>query len=172
MPEQGTVAGGAASRAAGFLRRWLGGFRLAYLPVLATYFAYGASTIVAVAMLFFEKQALGLTPAEAAGIAFWLGLPWSMKMVAGVASDVYPIAGSRRGAYMLLGAGCAIAGFAALATIVETRTAYLVASLLYTVGFMVQDVVADALSVEIAESDEELGQIQTLGRMALLVGTI
>jgi hypothetical protein len=37
---------------------------------------------------------------------------------------------------------------------------------------MIQDVVADALSVEVAENDEELGQIQTLGRMALLAGTI
>ncbi|MBI2491083.1 MAG: hypothetical protein HYV94_03120 [Candidatus Rokubacteria bacterium] len=41
-----------------------------------------------------------------------------------------------------------------------------------TVGFMVQDVVADALSVQVAETDEEMGQIQTLGRMALLVGSI
>ena len=35
---------------------------------------------------------------------------------------------------------------------------------------MIQDVVADALSVEVARSDEEMAQIQTLGRMALLVG--
>lgn len=166
------VPGGAASRARGLLRRWVGGFRPAYLPVLLTYFAYGASTIIAVAMVFFEKQALGLTPAEAAAIAFWLGLPWSMKMVVGVASDVLPILGSRRVAYLLLGVACSLGGFAALATVVETKAAYLIASLLYTVGFMVQDVVADALSVEIAETDEELGQIQTLGRMALLLGTI
>jgi hypothetical protein len=44
--------------------------------------------------------------------------------------------------------------------------------ILVTVGFMVQDVVADALSVEIAADDAEIGQIQTLGRMALLVGGI
>jgi len=37
---------------------------------------------------------------------------------------------------------------------------------------MVQDVVADALSVEVAGSDEELAQIQALGRMALLAGGI
>ena len=111
-----------------------------------------------------------MTPAEAAAIAFWLGLPWSMKMVAGVASDVYPILGSRRGAYLLLGALCALAGYAALATTAATRGAYLACSVLIAVGFMVQDVVADALSVEIAESDEEIGQIQTLGRMALLAG--
>lgn len=152
--------------------RWFGGFRIGYLPVLLTYFCYGASSVTAIALLYFEKDLLGLTPAEAAEIAFWLSLPWSMKMVGGVASDVYPIAGSRRGAYLLLGALCTLAGYAALATTVSSRGAYLAVSVLIAVGFMIQDVVADALSVEVAESDEELGQIQTLGRMALLTGTI
>ena len=114
----------------GLLRRWLGGIRISYLPVLITYFCYGASAVTSVALLYFEKDLLGLTPAEAAGIAFWLGLPWSMKMVAGVASDVYPIRGSRRGAYLLLGALCSATGYAALATTVRTRGSYLAFSVL------------------------------------------
>jgi hypothetical protein len=167
-----TAAHAAPPVTANPLTRWLGGFRIGYLPVLTTYFCYGASAVTAVAMLYFEKDVLGLTPAEAAGVAFWLGLPWSMKMVAGVASDVYPIRGSRRGAYLLLGALCSAVGYAALASSVRTRGAYLAFSVLIAVGFMVQDVVADALSVEIAENDREIGQIQTLGRMALLMGGI
>jgi hypothetical protein len=43
---------------------------------------------------------------------------------------------------------------------------------LVTIGFMVQDVVADALSVEVARTDEEIAQVQALGRMALLAGGI
>src|SRR5262249_12138014 len=125
-----------------------------------------------VADVFFQKDTLKLTPAEVAGIAFWLGLPWSMKMVAGVASDVYPILGSRRIGYLLLGTLASLAGYAAMAASVTTKAGYLAASLLITVGFMVQDVVADALSVEVAETDEEIGQIQTLGRMATLGGGI
>src|SRR5437879_12301810 len=85
-------------------RRWFGGFRVAYLPVLLTYLCFGASMVTSIALLYFEKDRLGLTPGEAAGIAFWLGLPWSMKMVVGVASDVRPIFGSRRGAYLIVGA--------------------------------------------------------------------
>jgi MFS family permease len=154
------------------LGRVIGGFRLAWTPILLTYFCFGASAITGVADLFFQKQVLELSPAEAAGIAFWLGLPWSMKMVAGVASDVWPIFGSRRTAYLLVGAGCSLIGYALLAATVSTKGAYLAAALLITVGFMVQDVVADALSVETAESDEEIGQIQTLGRMAVLAGGI
>src|SRR5262245_59386401 len=95
-----------------------------------------------------------------------------MKMVAGVASDVYPILGSRRVAYLLLGALCTLGGYALMAGSVATKSAYIVATLLVAIGFMVQDVVADALSVEVARNDEELGQIQTLGRMALLVAAV
>ncbi len=137
-----------------------------------TYFCYGASAVTGVAELFFQKDVLKLSPAEAAGIAFWLSLPWSMKMIAGVGSDVYPLFGSRRTAYLLLGAGLTLSGYGLLATNVDTKSAYLVAALLVAIGFMVQDVVADALSVEVAERDEEIGQIQTLGRMALLLGGI
>ena len=154
------------------LRRVFGAFRLAYVPVLVTYFAYGASAVTQVALLYFQKDTLGITPAEVARIAFWANLPWSMKMVAGVASDCYPILGSRRKPYLLLGAVLAAVGYAALATVVDTAGAYLAATVVIAVGFMVQDVVADALSVEIAISDEDRAQIQTLGRVAILGGSI
>ncbi|HSD62026.1 MAG TPA: MFS transporter [Burkholderiales bacterium] len=156
----------------GLLARLFGRFRLAYLPVLAVYFSFGASALTGVATVYLQKDTLHLTPAEVAGIGFWLGLPWSMKMVAGVASDRYPILGSRRSAYLLLGAVCTLAGYALTATVVSTKGHYLLAMLLVTVGYMIQDVVADALSVELAQDDEELGQIQALGRMALLAGGI
>jgi hypothetical protein len=152
--------------------RLLGTFKLAYLPVLITYFAYGASAITGVALLYFQKDTLRVTPAEAAQIGFWAGLPWSMKMVVGVASDRVPILGARRTPYLLFGALLSAAGYAALATVVDTKGAYLAAVVLIAVGFMVQDVVADALSVEVAETDEDIAQIQTFGRMALLAGTI
>ncbi len=156
----------------GLVRRLLGSMRLAYLPVLVTYFCYGASGITSIALLYFQKDALGITPAEAAGIAFWVALPWSTKMVAGVASDVYPILGSRRVSYMLVGALLTFAGYAWLATTASSKATYLAAMVLIAVGSMVQDVVADALSVEVARNDEEIKQVQTLGRMALLVGSI
>ncbi|HET7875368.1 MAG TPA: hypothetical protein VFN71_07560 [Methylomirabilota bacterium] len=154
------------------LRRWFGTFRLAYLPILVTYFAYGASGVTGIALIFFQKDALGITPAEAAGIAFWAALPWSIKMVVGVASDVHPIFGSRRASYLILGALCSLAGYAYLARMVSGKGGFLIAMVVVAVGFMVQDVVADALSVEVADTDEEIAQVQTLGRIALLGGSI
>jgi uncharacterized membrane protein YiaA len=157
---------------AAMFMRFFGTVKLAYLPVLITYFCYGASAITTIALLFFQKEALGITPADAAAIAFWVALPWSTKMVAGVASDSYPIFGSRRKAYLLIGAFASLTGYALLATVVAGRGGYLAAMVLVTVGFMVQDVVADALSVEVARSDEEIAQVQALGRMAMLIGGI
>jgi hypothetical protein len=156
----------------GLVERLIGQVRLAYLPVLVTYFCYGASGITGIAVLYFQKDTLRITPAEAAGIAFWLGLPWSMKMVVGAASDCYPILGGRRTPYLILGALCSVAGYGLLATVVGTRGGFLAAMVLVAVGYMVQDVVADALSVEVARTDEEVAQIQTLGRMAVLAGGI
>lgn len=172
MPEEITAAPAAEHSLVALAHRLLGGFRLAYLPVLLTYFCYGASGITGIALVFFEKDALKLTPAEVAGIAFWLGLPWSMKMVAGAASDVYPIFGSHRTAYLLVGALCSLIGYGMLASVIDSKGSFLIAMLVVTVGFMIQDVVADALSVEVARNEEEIGQIQALGRMALLVGSI
>ncbi len=172
MPEPTAVSRDATRAPIGWVGRLFGNVRLAYLPVLITYFCYGASGITTIALLFFQKDTLRITPADAAAIAFWVALPWSTKMVAGVASDVYPIFGSHRKAYLLLGALASLAGYAWLATAVHTRGAYLAAMVLVTVGFMVQDVVADALSVEVADTDEEIAQVQALGRMALLIGSI
>jgi BT1 family len=176
MPETDVLPGlpsrGSAPPPPGLLTRLFGTFRLAYLPILVAYFAYGASGVTGIALLYFEKDTLGLTPAEVAGIGFWVGLPWSMKMVVGVASDRYPILGHRRLPYLLLGALCSLVGYGLLAGVVRGKGAFLTTLVLVTVGFMIQDVVADALSVEVARNDEEVGQIQTLGRMALLTGTI
>lgn len=154
------------------VREVVGTLRLAYVPVLVTYFAYGASAVTSVGLLYFQKDVIGLTPAQVASVAFWANLPWSMKMVVGVASDRVPIASGRRKPYLWLGALLSLLGYAAMAAWVTTRAGYLAAMVCIAVGFMVQDVIADALSVEVAETDEELAQVQALGRMALLLGSI
>jgi hypothetical protein len=136
------------------------------------YFAYGASTVTAVALVFLQKDALALTPAEVAEIAFWTNIPWSMKMVVGAASDSHPLFGSRRISYLLLGTLATTLGYLGLATVVATKGAYLAAMVLVAAGFMVQDVVADGLSVEVAETEADVAQVQTLGRMAFLSGMI
>jgi hypothetical protein len=62
--------------------RFFGTVKRAYLPVLITYFCYEASAITTIALLFFQKEALGITPADAAAIAFWVALPWNLALSA------------------------------------------------------------------------------------------
>src|SRR3990167_6464313 len=121
MPEPSTTPPAAPAR----FRRLFGTLRLSYVPVLVTYFGYGANSVTAIGLLFFQKNELAITPAEAAGIAFWAALPWSTKMVVGVASDVYAILGSRRASYLILGALCTLGGYGWLATAVHTKGAFL-----------------------------------------------
>jgi BT1 family protein len=165
-------------------------FRLAYLPLLMVYFAYGALGIVAVAESFWVKSALTLTPAELASLAVWLTLPWAVKMVFGELVDTVPILGSQRRVYVFIGASLIAASLVMLAgtaggwiTFAPPEVLFVAASLLSVVGVVLQDVVADAMSTEVvpridangrprpkAEIDHDLGMVQVLGRLALSIG--
>ncbi len=139
---------------------------------MAVYFSFGASIFTGVATVFLQKD-LGLTPAEVASVGFWLGLPWASKLVLGIASDQCPLFGSRRTAYLVLGVFCTLLGYGLMATVAAaTKAQYLSAMLLVIICYIIQYIIDDALSVELALDDEELGQIQALGRMVLLAGWI
>jgi MFS family permease len=165
-------------------------FRLAYLPLLMVYFAYGALGIVAVAESFWVKTALTMTPAELASLAVWLTLPWAVKMVLGELVDTVPILGSQRRAYVFIGASMIAASLVLLAgtaggwiTVAPPEVLFVTASLVSVVGVVLQDVVADAMSTEVVprtradgsprpkeEIDHDLGMVQVLGRLALSLG--
>ena len=130
--------------------------RLAYLPLLMVYFAYGATGLTAVAQAFWVKEALVWTPAELASLAVWFSLPWTVKMVFGELVDTVPLLGSQRRTYVFLGAALVAISFVLLAgaaggwiTVLSADKLYVVAMLLATLGVVIQDVVADAMSTEV-----------------------
>src|SRR5215510_7881163 len=90
-------------------------FRLAYVPVVMVYFAYGALGLIDVTRDFWIKESLSLTPAHLAAIAVWLMLPWTVKMVFGELVDTVPIFGSQRKSYVLIGASFMAVGLLILA---------------------------------------------------------
>ncbi len=165
-------------------------FRLAYLPLLMIYFAYGALGITAVADSFWVKKSLTMTPEDLASLGVWLTLPWTVKMVFGELVDAVPLLGSQRRAYVFLGASLVATGLVLLAgaaggwiTFARPDTIYVLASLLTVTGVVLQDVVADAMSTEVvardnpdgtprdkAAVDRDLGMVQVLGRLALSLG--
>src|SRR5258706_8069495 len=90
-------------------------FRLSYVPVVMVYFAYGALGLIDVTRDLWIKESLSLTPADLAGIAVWLMLPWTVKMVFGELVDTVPILGSQRKSYVLIGAALMAGGLVILA---------------------------------------------------------
>jgi MFS family permease len=164
--------------------------RLAYLPLLMVYFAYGAMGLIAVAQTFWVRTSLTWSAADLAALAFWFQLPWTIKMVFGELVDTVPILGSQRRAYVFAGAVLIAVSFILMAgsaggwiTALSPNQIFVVASLLGVTGSVVQDVVADAMSTEVVprsnpdgslrpkeDIDHDLGMVQVLGRLALSFG--
>lgn len=165
--------------------------RWSFLPPLLIYFAYGAQGITTVAASFFVKEYLDLSAALLAGLAFWVGLPWALKMPLGHLVDLI-----WRWKYLLIlaGAGLMVSSYGILAAIVLEPTMmgavmplnawYVTAALLAPCGFVLQDVVADAMSVEAVPHTDAQGNplpesetkslhttMQTFGRIALIGGS-
>src|SRR4029079_15911395 len=86
------------------LLRPIRAFRLNYVPVVMVYFAYGTLGLIDVTRDLWIKESLSFTPSQLAGIAVWLTLPWTVKMVFGELVDTVPIFGSQRKSYIILGA--------------------------------------------------------------------
>lgn len=166
--------------------------RLSYLPPLMVYMAAGISGLTAIVGTFFVKDYLGLSAAFLAALGFWAGIPWVLKMPLGHLVDliwrwkswlVY-LGASLIAASLLIMVGL-IAERAAMAAVMPVEAWYVTAELLAPVGYVVQDVVADAMTIEAVPRVDEQGRpmdpetrklmhttMQTLGRVAIIGGTV
>jgi len=182
------------------LQRWLDAmlvdlfraFRWSFLPPLMIYFAAGVSGLTAIVGTFFVKEYLGLPASFLAGLVFWAGLPWALKMPLGHLVDII----WRWKSYLvLLGAALITTSLMimyalirypeAAADIMPIESWYVLSFILAPCGYVVQDAVADAMSVEAVPSVDGAGRaisdemskflhttMQTLGRIALISGLI
>ena len=164
--------------------------RWSYLPPLMVYFAAGVSGLTSVAGAFFLKEYLDLSASFVAGLAFWAGLPWILKMPLGHVVDLF---WRWKALLILIGAGlitCSLLIMYALVTfpgqmgeVMPIGSWYVLAVLLAPSGYAVQDVVADAMTVEAVPQVDDTGKpfspevsralhttMQTLGRVAIISG--
>lgn len=162
--------------------------RLRYLPLLAIYFAYGASAFSAIGESFFIKERLDLSAVQLLAFGVWLSLPWNIKMVFGQLVDSIPILGSVRRSYIFLAGGLMACGSILMAglagqwhwvmVLAPPNAIFFCASLVTIIGVVLQDVVADAMSVQVVEREDrseeaihhDLARVQLLGRLALSLG--
>jgi MFS family permease len=166
--------------------------RWSFLPPLMVYFAAGISGLTAIVGTFFVKEYLGLSAAFLAALSFWAGLPWALKMPLGHLVD---LAWRRKALLVYLGALLIAASLVimyalimhteAMRQVLSVDTWYVVSSLLAPAGYVLQDTVADAMSVEAVPRVEADGRplseekikilnttMQTLGRIALISGLV
>lgn len=182
------------------MRAWLDGvlgdllrqLRWSFLPPLMVYFAAGISGLTAIVGVFFVKDYLGLSAAFLAGLGFWAGLPWTLKLPLGHLVDILwrwkgllVYAGAAMIAVSLLIMYALITRTADMAQIAPVEGWYVASVLLAPCGYVVQDAVADAMSVEavprIGEDGAPISEeqakalhttMQTLGRIALIGGSV
>ncbi len=166
--------------------------RLSYLPPLMVYMAAGISGLTGIVGTFFVKDYLGLSAAFIAALGFWAGIPWALKMPLGHLVD---LVWRWKGLLVYLGAALIAASLlimvgligdrAAMAAVMPVEAWYVLSVLLAPVGYVIQDAVADAMTVEAVPRVDEQGQpigaerrklmhttMQTLGRVAIIGGSV
>ncbi|MUL36641.1 folate/biopterin family MFS transporter [Gloeocapsopsis dulcis] len=134
------------------------------LGILVVYFVQGILGLARLAVSFFLKDELGLSPAEVSALFGIVALPWIVKPLFGFISDGLPILGYRRRPYLILSGILGALSWAGLATIVQTSTAATLALALGSLSVAIGDVIVDSLVVERAraESQGEVGSLQSL----------
>lgn len=117
------------------------------LLAAVVYFSQGALGIAAVALPVYLRR-MGWTVSEIASATSIVGLPWVVKIVYGILSDGYPIAGYRRKSYLILYALIASCGWLALVITPPTHHFIITSLLIANIGFAATDVITDGLVVE------------------------
>jgi hypothetical protein len=165
-------------------------FRLSYLPPLMVYVAFGVQGLTGIVGTFFVKEYLDVSAAFLAALGFWAGIPWALKMPVGHLVDLIWRWKSLLvwlGAAMLAAAILIMLGLITrmdeMRAVMSPERWFVIASLLTPTGYMIQDAVADAMTVEAVPRVDERGEpvseavrkemhttMQTLGRVAVIGG--
>lgn len=142
------------------------------LGILTVYFVQGILGLARLAVSFFLKDDLGLTPAEVAALTGITAIPWIVKPVFGFISDGLPIFGYRRRPYLILSGLIGTASWIALATLVHDTLTATIVILLTSLSVAIGDVIVDSLIVERAreESLARSGSLQSLSWGASALG--
>lgn len=165
-------------------------FRWSFLPPLMVYLAAGVQGLTAIVGTFYIKEYLNLSASFLAALTFWAGVPWILKMPLGHLVDLI---WRRKALLVYLGATFIttsilimygiIAHTSLMAQYFPPEVWFVIATILAPTGYVLQDVVADAMTVEAVPSIDEHGctrseleiktmhtTMQTLGRVAIVSG--
>ena len=142
------------------------------IAILLIYFVQGILGLARLAVSFFLKDELGMTPAEVSAMLGVVAIPWIIKPLFGFMSDGLPIFGYRRRPYIVLSGLLGTLAWVGMATVIHTPLAATGAIALSSLSLAVSDVIADSLIVERArkESVTDAGSLQSLSWGASALG--
>lgn len=134
------------------------------LAILIVYFVQGILGLARLAVSFFLKDNLGLTPAQVAALMGVAAIPWVIKPLIGFLSDGKPILRYRRRSYLILSGILGAIAWLSLATIVNTAWSATIAILGTSLSVAMSDVIVDSVVVERVrgESLAKTGSLQSL----------
>ena len=168
-------------------------FKMAYLPPLLIYASAGVSGLTSIVGIFFIKDFLSLSAAFIASLGFWAGIPWALKMPIGFLIDRY---WNLKQYFVYLGALLVSISLLIMYGILvhknsmllylEIKIWFIISSILTPIGYVLQDVVADAMTVEAVEPNfknepknikkestkKEHTLVQLYGRFAIILGSL
>jgi folate/biopterin transporter len=140
--------------------------------ILIVYFVQGILGLARLAVSFFLKDDIALSPAEVSALMGIAALPWTIKPVFGFMSDGLPIFRYRRRPYLILSGVLGAIAWLAMATVVDNALKATLAILLSSLSVAISDVIVDSLVVERArnEGQGEAGTLQSLAWGASAIG--
>ncbi len=138
------------------------------------YFVQGALGLAHLAISFFLKDELGLSPAQTASLVGIAMLPWTVKPLYGLISDALPLWGYRRRPYLILSSVLGAGAWWSLAYWVHSPEMAAVAIASGSLGIACADAIIDALIVQRAreEAEGDAGALQSFGWACVSVGAI
>ncbi len=167
-------------------------FKISFLPPLLIYLAAGVSSLTGIVGIFFIKDYLNLSAAFLAGLGFWAGIPWALKMPLG---HIVDLIWNKKNILIYIGAALITISLIIMYFLIsetEFMTNYMAAekwfilsTILSPIGYVLQDVVADAMTVEavpnynkdkkkysVKEIKAMHTTMQTFGRFSIIGGTV
>jgi folate/biopterin transporter len=134
------------------------------IAILGVYFVQGILGLSRLAVSFFLKDDLALSPSQMGALIGVAAIPWVIKPAFGFLSDGLPIFGYRRRPYLILSGILGVLAWVALATVVENAWQATAAILLGSLSVTISDVIVDSLVVERARKETltQSGSLQSL----------
>ncbi|MCM1984657.1 folate/biopterin family MFS transporter [Lyngbya confervoides] len=140
--------------------------------ILLVYFVQGILGLSRLAVSFFLKDDLGLTPAQVSALMGIATVPWVIKPLYGFLSDTLPIAGYRRRSYLLLAGLLGSLAWLYLALFTHHAWEATLAIAGSSLAIAISDVIVDSVVVQRIQAQPQgsAGELQSLCWSATALG--